>query len=82
MKYRYLEARGYWDEASHNAFDVKIAIDKWDGNDECEDDMQIFDYLDEDESLMEGDIISDNFTIVKIYGLQGKLKMKKGTKDE
>ena len=72
MKYRYLEARGYWDDNSQNAFDVKIAIDKWDGNDECEDDMQIFTYLDEDESLMEGDIISDNFTIVKIYGLRGR----------
>jgi hypothetical protein len=71
MKYRYLEARGYWDDNPQNAFDVKIAIDNWDGN-ECEDDMQIFTYLDEDESLMEGDIISDNFTIVKIYGLRGK----------
>ena len=44
MKYRYLEARGYWDDNSHNAFDVKIAIDRWDGNDECEDDMQMFTY--------------------------------------
>ena len=66
MKYNYIDARGYWDDDAHKAFDVKISTSKWDGKFD-DDDHQIFYYLDEDETLKEGDIIADNFTITKIY---------------
>ena len=67
MKYKYIEANGYWDNQTDKKFDVKIATESWNGNEDS-DDEKIFYYLDKDETIKEGDIISDGFTITKIYG--------------
>ena len=66
MKYKYIEASGYFDEQTNNVFNVKIATEGWDGK--CNyDDETIFYYLDNDETIKEGDTISDGFIITKIY---------------
>ena len=66
MKYKYIEASGYFDNQTNNVFDVKIATEGWNGK--CDsDDEKIFYYLDNDETIKEGDTISDGFTITKIY---------------
>jgi hypothetical protein len=82
MKYKLLKVRGYWNDEllkskgylkdySDIEQDVNIALDKWDNNEECEDDMQIFYYYDleyeEKQNIEVGDIISDGFVITKVY---------------
>jgi hypothetical protein len=65
MKYNYFCVEGYWDNDSDNLFEYKISPDKWNGKFDS-DDEQIFYYLDKDETIKEGDIIADGFTITKI----------------
>jgi len=67
MKYNYFWVEGYWDDDSDNPFEYRISTDTWNGKFDS-DDEQIFYYLDKDETIKEGDIISDGFTITKIYG--------------
>ena len=65
MKYNYFWVEGYWDNNSGNLFEYRISTDSWNGKFDS-DDEQIFYYLDKDETIKEGEIIADGFTITKI----------------
>mgnify|MGYP003141907912 FL=1 len=65
MKYNYFTVEGFWDDDSDNVFEYKISPDEWDGKFDS-DDEQILYFLDKDETIKEGDIIADGFTITKI----------------
>ena len=68
MKYNYFWVEGYWDDDPRkDVSDYRISTDPWDGNFDS-DDEQIFYYLDKDDKINVGEVLTDGFTITKIYG--------------
>lgn len=67
MKYNYFWVEGYWDDDPiKNINEYKISTDPWDGKFDS-DDEQIFYYLDKDDKINVGEVLTDGFTITKIH---------------